>query len=116
MINHGNRGITITYTMQKISQKYYKEFSHIPPLKKDKKQEEIPLPTLSPIPFGNVEFRDGMGLTLGVMGLLETSSASLTHRGCAMLSHILTTVMCACSYMHTRSGSPHNVVHSSSYK
>jgi len=30
--------------MQKISPKYYKEISHILPLKKDKKQEEIHYP------------------------------------------------------------------------
>ena len=34
---------------------------HIPPLKKAKKQGEMPLPSLSPIPLTNVEFRDGMG-------------------------------------------------------
>jgi len=38
---------------------------HIPPLKKVKKQGEMPLPSLGPIPLKNVEFRDGMGLRLG---------------------------------------------------
>ena len=34
-----------------------------PPLEKTKKQGEMPLSILSPIPFTNVEFRDGMGHT-----------------------------------------------------
>jgi len=38
---------------------------HIPPLRKAKKQGEMPLPSLSPIPIKNVEFRDGMGPRLG---------------------------------------------------
>ena len=38
---------------------------HTPPLKKAKKQGEMPLPSPSPIPYKNVEFRDGMGLGLG---------------------------------------------------
>ena len=38
---------------------------HTPPLKKVKKQGEMPLPSLGPIPLKNVEFRDGMGLRLG---------------------------------------------------
>ena len=32
---------------------------HTPPLKKVKKQGEMALPSLSPIPFKNVELRDG---------------------------------------------------------
>ena len=36
----------------------------IPPLEKAKKQGEMPLTRLSPIPLQNVEFRDGMGLSL----------------------------------------------------
>jgi len=40
---------------------------HTPPLKKAKKQGEMPLPSLSFIQFKKVEFiyRDGMGLRLG---------------------------------------------------
>ena len=38
---------------------------HTLPLKKVKKQGEMPLPSLSPIPLKNVEFRDGMGPRLG---------------------------------------------------
>jgi len=38
---------------------------HSPAPKKVKKQGEMPLPSLSPIPFKNVEIRDGMGLRLG---------------------------------------------------
>ena len=38
--------------------------SLIPPLEKAKKQGEMPLTRLSPIPLQNVEFRDGMGLSL----------------------------------------------------
>ena len=38
---------------------------HTPPLKKAKKQREMPLPSLSSFPFKNVEFRDGVGLRLG---------------------------------------------------
>jgi len=38
---------------------------HIPPLKKAKKQVEMPLPSLGPIPLKNIEFRDEMGLRLG---------------------------------------------------
>jgi len=38
---------------------------HTPPLKKVKKQGEMPLPSLGPIPLKNVEFRDGMGPRLG---------------------------------------------------
>jgi len=38
---------------------------HIPPLKKAKKQGEMPLASLSPIQLKNVEFRDGMGPRLG---------------------------------------------------
>ena len=36
---------------------------HTPPLKKAKKQGEMPLPNLGPIPLK--KFRDGMGLRLG---------------------------------------------------
>jgi len=39
--------------------------SHTPPLKKAKKQGEMPLPSLGPIPLKIVEFRDGMGPRLG---------------------------------------------------
>ena len=35
---------------------------HTPPLKTAKKEGEMPLPSLSPIPFKTVEFRDGMGM------------------------------------------------------
>jgi len=38
---------------------------HTPPLKKVRKQGEMPLPSLGPIPLKNVEFRDGMGPRLG---------------------------------------------------
>jgi len=38
---------------------------HIPPLKKAKKQGEMPLPSLGPIPLKNVEFMDGTGPRLG---------------------------------------------------
>ena len=38
---------------------------HIPPLKKARKQWEMPLPSLSPIPLKNVEVRDGIGPRLG---------------------------------------------------
>ena len=38
---------------------------HTPPLKKVKKQGEMPLPSLGPIPLKNVEFRDGNGPRLG---------------------------------------------------
>jgi len=38
---------------------------HTPLLKKVKKQGEMPLPSLGPIPLKNVEFRDGMGPRLG---------------------------------------------------
>jgi len=34
---------------------------HTPPLTKVKKQGEIPLPSLGPIPLNNVEFRGVMG-------------------------------------------------------
>jgi len=36
---------------------------HTPPLKKETR--EMPLPSLSPFPLKNVEFRDGIGLRLG---------------------------------------------------
>ena len=39
----------------------------IPPLEKAKKQGEMPLTRLSPIPLKNVEFRDGMGLLFDVL-------------------------------------------------
>ena len=38
---------------------------HPPPLKKAKKQGEMPLPILSPIPFLNSTFVNGMGLMMG---------------------------------------------------
>ena len=38
---------------------------HTPPLKKVKKQGEMPLPSLGPIPLIKGEFRDGMGQRLG---------------------------------------------------
>ena len=38
---------------------------HTAPLIKAKKQGEMPLPSLTPIPLKKVEFRDGMGLRLG---------------------------------------------------
>ena len=53
---------------KKISPKNRKDFGmacHIPPLKKAKKQVEMPLPSLGPIPLKNLEFRDGMGPRLG---------------------------------------------------
>ena len=46
---------------QKFSPKNKKDLGmacHIPPLKKGKKQGEMPLPSLGPIPLKNVEFRD----------------------------------------------------------
>ena len=45
----------------------------IPPLKKAKKQGEMPLTRLSPIPLKNVEFSDGMGLRLvnGILSFFE---------------------------------------------
>ena len=53
---------------KKISPKHKKNLGmacHTPPLKKVKKQGEMPLPSASPIPLKNVEFRDGMGPRLG---------------------------------------------------
>jgi len=41
---------------------------HISPLKKMKKQGEMPLPSLGPIPLKNVEFRE----TVGVLHALKT--------------------------------------------
>ena len=38
---------------------------HTTPPKKVKKQGEMPLPSLSPIPLKNVEVRDGIGPRLG---------------------------------------------------
>jgi len=38
---------------------------YTPPLNKAKKQGEMPLPILSPIPFTNVECRDGMRVRMG---------------------------------------------------
>jgi len=42
---------------------------HTPPLEKAKKLGEMPLPILSPIPFQNVEFRDGMADSVGELYL-----------------------------------------------
>lgn len=39
-------------------------FCHAPPLEQAKKQGEMTLHILSPIPFKNVELRDGIGLRL----------------------------------------------------
>ena len=42
---------------------------YIPPLKKAKKQGEIPLPSLGPIPLKNVEFREAFHSEIAVSEL-----------------------------------------------
>jgi len=59
------RSKKLTNKKQKISLKNIKDLGmacHIPPLKKAKKQGEIPLPSVGPIPS---HFFNGMGLRLG---------------------------------------------------
>ena len=59
-----SNGLYTNIRRKKISPKNKKDLGmacHTPPLKKAKKQGEMPLPSLDPIPLKNVEFRDGMG-------------------------------------------------------
>jgi len=63
-----NRSGCINYKKQKIFSEKQKDLGmacHIPPLRKAKKQGEMSLPSLGPIPLKNVEFWDGTGPRLG---------------------------------------------------
>ena len=55
---------------------------HTPPLKKVKKQGEVLLPSLGPIPLKNVEFRYGMGWDC------KTRSANAFHKQVSHLVHL----------------------------
>ena len=55
--------MNINKKVKKIPRNKNKEYLgmvfHAPPLNEVKKQGEMPLPSLSPIPYKNVELRDG---------------------------------------------------------
>ena len=78
---------------------------HTPLLKKVKKQGEMPLPSLGPIPLKNVEFRDAH---------IHPLSLSLTHTHTHTHSHTCTHSISThsdrnCSAVATGTGSPHSI-------
>jgi len=60
-----NKRVLIPEFLQRVHVLNHRQACHTPPLKNVKKQLEMPIPSLSPIPSLNFTFVNGMGLRLG---------------------------------------------------
>ena len=80
---HAGRPESVTVILLKQEEKNFLQkkkdlgmVCHTLPLKKVKKQGEMPLPSLGPITLRNVEFRDGMGPSYGRYGQVQVGRNS----------------------------------------